>query len=78
MIQGDEEDNSTQLSKSKSETIQDVPDAETKLAVGDKPKLIEIMSIAELPLEVKKKYQIHVDTLKSIRGFMIDAYSNFT
>ena len=36
------------------------------------------MSIDELPMDVKKQYQMHVNKLKSIRDFLIDAYNNYT
>ena len=74
----EDEEKSTQFTKSNSENLKEIPDAETKLIVGDKPKLVESMSIAELPIEIKKKYQIHVNLLKTIRNFLIDAYINFT
>lgn len=36
------------------------------------------MSINELPINVKKQYQLHVNKLKSVRSFLLDWYSNFT
>lgn len=55
-----------------------VPDQETKKVLGNVPKLLESMSIADLPIEAKRKYQFHVNKLKSIREFLTEAFTNFT
>jgi len=56
----------------------EIPDAETKKVLGNIPKLLETMSIQELPHDVKKQYQEHVNKLKSIRAFLVESNTNFT
>jgi hypothetical protein len=79
----DEDEDLQQLAGTKdkeaiSQFKEQVPDIETKKVLGNIPKLFETMSIDDLPMDVKKLYQVQVNKLKSIRGFFKECFTNFT